>query len=299
VERGRGSALTAAGTSSWTLRWRTAGTGLGGVACVSGVRHPVEAAGGDGRRPHVLLAAGRRGFPRAAAWPSSRAWFVTDRGPELARRGPSGTVVRPSAPWPGRRRSPGRRYVDGRAQRPASGPHRRQPRPGAGHLGDDARRGVGHRRRRGLPAAAFAHEATPDPPRGPSTSTPPAGRRWRVTAAGATAVVSRLGSRPPGDAVHHRPHAPGLRPRSRAPVRAAAPGRPSGSMGRRDLADQACRLSRGVSPYEAAWNAANASSTRVGRTPRRVRPQVRPRPRPKLPGAAPRTARLSPAGRRR
>ena len=80
---GRGSALTAAGTVEMDAAVADGqGRRIGGVACVTGVRHPVLAARAvmdDGR--HVLLAgAGAEAFARTAglAFEPSE-WFVTDR----------------------------------------------------------------------------------------------------------------------------------------------------------------------------------------------------------------------------
>jgi isoaspartyl peptidase/L-asparaginase-like protein (Ntn-hydrolase superfamily) len=93
---GRGSALTATGTVEMDAAVADGrGRRLGGVACVTGVRHPVEAARAvmDAGR-HVLLAGpGAAAFARAAGLAfEPEAWFVTDRRRrELARRGPSGT----------------------------------------------------------------------------------------------------------------------------------------------------------------------------------------------------------------
>src|SRR5438270_870808 len=97
---GRGSALTTAGTVEMDAAvadgW---GRRLGGVACVTAVRHPVEAARAvmdDGR--HVLLAGpGAVAFARAAGLAfEPEAWFVTDRRRrDLALRASPGTCS-----WP-------------------------------------------------------------------------------------------------------------------------------------------------------------------------------------------------------
>ena len=79
----RGSALTWAGTVEMDAAVADGqGRRLGAVACVSGVRHPVEAARAvmdDGR--HVLLAGpGAVAFARAAGLAfEPEEWFVTDR----------------------------------------------------------------------------------------------------------------------------------------------------------------------------------------------------------------------------
>jgi isoaspartyl peptidase/L-asparaginase-like protein (Ntn-hydrolase superfamily) len=80
---GRGSALTAAGTVEMDAAVADGrDRRLGGVACLAGVRHPVEAARAvmdDGR--HVLLAGpGAVAFARAAGLAfEPDGWFVTDR----------------------------------------------------------------------------------------------------------------------------------------------------------------------------------------------------------------------------
>jgi L-asparaginase / beta-aspartyl-peptidase len=99
---GRGSALTAAGTVEMDAAVADGrGRRLGGVACVTGVRHPVQAARAvmdDGR--HVLLAGpGAEAFARAAGLAFEPAeWFITDRRRrDLALRAPTGA---PSAAPP-------------------------------------------------------------------------------------------------------------------------------------------------------------------------------------------------------
>ena len=99
---GRGSALTTAGTVEMDAAVADGrGRRLGGVACVTGVRHPVQAARAvmdDGR--HVLLAGpGAEAVARAAGLAFEPAeWFVTDRRRrDLAVRAPSGA---PSGPPP-------------------------------------------------------------------------------------------------------------------------------------------------------------------------------------------------------
>src|SRR5438132_6282539 len=93
---GRGSALTAAGTVEMDAAVADGpGRRLGGVACVTGVRHPVQAARvvmDDGR--HVLLAGpGAVAFARQAGLAfEPREWFVTDRRRrDLARRARTAT----------------------------------------------------------------------------------------------------------------------------------------------------------------------------------------------------------------
>src|SRR5579884_1719894 len=100
---GRGSALTAAGTVEMDAAVADGRRrGIGAVACVTGVRHPVQAARAvldDGR--HVLLAAsGAEAFARAAGLPfEPDDWFVTERRRrDLARLvepavGPGGSTV--------------------------------------------------------------------------------------------------------------------------------------------------------------------------------------------------------------
>src|SRR5207237_9663969 len=88
---GRGSALTAAGTVEMDAAVADGpGRRLGGVAAVTGVRHPVRAARAvmdDGR--HVLLAGpGAVAFAEEAGLAfEPEEWFVTDRRRrDLARR---------------------------------------------------------------------------------------------------------------------------------------------------------------------------------------------------------------------
>ena len=88
---GRGSALTAAGTVEMDAAVADGRTrGLGAVACVTGIRHPVDAARAvlaDGR--HVLLAGpGAESFARSASLDfEPQSWFITER-----RRQALGTV---------------------------------------------------------------------------------------------------------------------------------------------------------------------------------------------------------------
>ena len=88
---GRGSALTAAGTVEMDAAVADGRTrGLGAVACVTGIRHPVDAARAvlaDGR--HVLLAGpGAESFARSAGLDfEPQSWFITER-----RRQDLGTV---------------------------------------------------------------------------------------------------------------------------------------------------------------------------------------------------------------
>jgi isoaspartyl peptidase/L-asparaginase-like protein (Ntn-hydrolase superfamily) len=80
---GRGSALTSAGAVEMDAAVADGRTGrLGGVACVAGVRHPVEAARlvmDDGR--HVLLSGpGAEAFARSAGLAFEPPdWFITER----------------------------------------------------------------------------------------------------------------------------------------------------------------------------------------------------------------------------
>lgn len=99
---GRGSALTAAGTVEMDAAVADGnGRRLGGVAAMTGLRHPVLAARAvmnDGR--HVLLAgAGAEAFARQAGLAfEPEDWFVTDRRRrDLARRLQAGASGDPSA----------------------------------------------------------------------------------------------------------------------------------------------------------------------------------------------------------
>ena len=155
---GRGAALTAAGTAELDAavadgRFRR----LGAVACVTGVRHPVEAARAvldDGR--HVLLAGpGAEAFARAAGLAFEPGdWFVTDRRRrDLIRHGTVGAVARDVDGHLAAATSTGGRT----AQLP--GRVGDSPIPGAGTWADDATcavsaTGVGEAFLR----AAFAHE---------------------------------------------------------------------------------------------------------------------------------------------
>ena len=162
---GRGSALTAAGTVEMDAAVADGrNRRLGGVACVSGVRHPVEAARAvmdDGR--HVLLAGpGAVAFAQAAGLAfEPEEWFITDRRrQDLARRlataaGGStvGAVARDADAHLAAATSTGGRT----AQLP--GRIGDSPVPGAGTWADDATcavsaTGVGEAFLR----AAFAHE---------------------------------------------------------------------------------------------------------------------------------------------
>ncbi|MDQ1506381.1 MAG: L-asparaginase / beta-aspartyl-peptidase, partial [Actinomycetota bacterium] len=103
---GRGSALTAAGTVEMDAAVADGrGRRLGGVASITGVRHPVQAARAvmdDGR--HVLLAGpGAVAFARAAGLAfEPEDWFVTERRRrELARRPPAATAGRVTGPGGG------------------------------------------------------------------------------------------------------------------------------------------------------------------------------------------------------
>jgi L-asparaginase / beta-aspartyl-peptidase len=153
---GRGSALTSDGTVEMDAAVADGRSGgLGAVACVTGVRHPVEAARAvldDGR--HVLLAgAGAEAFARSAGLRFEEPdWFVTPR-----RRhdlgGTVGAVARDSAGHVAAATSTGGRT----AQLP--GRIGDTPIPGAGTWAQDATcavsaTGIGEAFLR----AAFAHE---------------------------------------------------------------------------------------------------------------------------------------------
>src|SRR5438270_7228200 len=155
---GRGSALTAAGTVELDAAVADGrARRLGAVACVTGVRHPVEAARAvldDGR--HVLLAGpGAEAFARAAGLRfESPGWFVTPRRrQDLARYGTVGAVARDAEGHLAAATSTGGRT----AQLP--GRIGDSPIPGAGTWADDATcavsaTGIGEAFLR----AAFAHE---------------------------------------------------------------------------------------------------------------------------------------------
>jgi len=155
---GRGSALTAAGTVELDAAVADGrARRLGAVACVTGVRHPVEAARAvldDGR--HVLLAGpGAEAFARAAGLRfESPGWFVTPRRrQDLARYGTVGAVARDAEGHLAAATSTGGRT----AQLP--GRVGDSPIPGAGTWADDATcavsaTGIGEAFLR----AAFAHE---------------------------------------------------------------------------------------------------------------------------------------------
>ena len=161
---GRGSALTAAGTVEMDAAVADGqGRRIGGVAGVTGVRHPVLAARAvmeDGR--HVLLAgAGAEAFAREAGLAFEPAgWFITDRRRrDLARRlstaggGTVGAVARDAQGHLAAATSTGGRtgQLPGRVGD--------SPVPGAGTWADDAScavsaTGIGEAFLR----AAFAHE---------------------------------------------------------------------------------------------------------------------------------------------
>jgi beta-aspartyl-peptidase (threonine type) len=166
---GRGSALTAAGAVEMDAAVADGrGRRLGGVAVVTGVRHPVQAARAvmeDGR--HVLLAgAGAAVFARAAGLAfEPEGWFVTDRRrQDLARRAPTAA----GGPAGGSTVGAVARDADGHlAAATSTGGRTGQlpgrvgdsPVPGAGTWADDATcavsaTGVGEAFLR----AAFAHE---------------------------------------------------------------------------------------------------------------------------------------------
>ena len=161
---GRGSALTARGTVEMDAAVADGqGRRIGGVACVTGVRHPVLAARAvmdDGR--HVLLAGpGAEAFARQAGMAFEPAeWFVIERRRrDLARRlaategGTVGAVARDAAGHLAAATSTGGRtgQLPGRVGD--------SPVPGAGTWADDAScalsaTGIGEAFLR----AAFAHE---------------------------------------------------------------------------------------------------------------------------------------------
>jgi isoaspartyl peptidase/L-asparaginase-like protein (Ntn-hydrolase superfamily) len=159
---GRGSALTAAGTVEMDAAVADGqGRRIGGVACVSGVRHPVLAARAvmdDGR--HVLLSGlGAVAFARAAGLAfEPDGWFVIDRRRRaladwLATPGTVGAVARDSDGHLAAATSTGGRngQLPGRIGD--------SPMPGAGTWADDescavSATGIGEAFLR----AAFAHE---------------------------------------------------------------------------------------------------------------------------------------------
>ncbi|HEV8627201.1 MAG TPA: isoaspartyl peptidase/L-asparaginase [Acidimicrobiia bacterium] len=156
---GRGSALTAAGTVEMDAAVADGeGRRIGGVACVTGVRHPVLAARAlmdDGR--HVLLSGpGAEAFARATGLTfEPEEWFITDRRRQALTRwvGTVGAVARDAAGHLAAATSTGGRngQLPGRIGD--------SPVPGAGTWADDAScavsaTGVGEAFLR----AAFAHE---------------------------------------------------------------------------------------------------------------------------------------------
>jgi L-asparaginase / beta-aspartyl-peptidase len=159
---GRGSALTAAGTVEMDAAVADGrGRRIGGVTCVSGVRHPVLAARAvmdDGR--HVLLAGpGAVAFAREAGLAfEPEEWFITDRRRRAldqwaATGGTVGAVARDAAGHLAAATSTGGRngQLPGRIGD--------SPVPGAGTWADDdscavSATGVGEAFLR----AAFAHE---------------------------------------------------------------------------------------------------------------------------------------------
>lgn len=157
---GRGSALTSAGTVEMDAAVADGRSRLlAGVACVTGVRHPVEAARAvleDGR--HVLLAGpGAEDVARAAGLRFESAdWFVTERRRQALEEfavGTVGAVARDSGGHLAAATSTGGRT----GQRP--GRIGDSPIPGAGTWADDATcavsaTGIGEAFLR----AAFAHE---------------------------------------------------------------------------------------------------------------------------------------------
>jgi len=159
---GRGSALTSAGTVEMDAAVADGrDRRIGGVACVTGVRHPVLAAQAvmdDGR--HVLLSGpGAEAFVREAALAFERPeWFITDRRRRalenlLETGGTVGAVARDAAGHLAAATSTGGRngQLPGRIGD--------SPVPGAGTWADDAgcavsATGIGEAFLR----AAFAHE---------------------------------------------------------------------------------------------------------------------------------------------
>lgn len=159
---GRGSALTLAGTVEMDAAVADGQSRrLAGVACVTGVRHPVQAARSvldDGR--HVLLAGGgAEDFARAAGLAfESPEWFITDRRRRaldqgMAGAGTVGAVARDTLGHLAAATSTGGRngQLPGRIGD--------SPVPGAGTWADDATcavsaTGIGEAFLR----AAFAHE---------------------------------------------------------------------------------------------------------------------------------------------
>jgi len=170
---GRGSALTSAGTVEMDAAVADGrGRRLGGVAAVTGVRHPVQAARAvmdDGR--HVLLAGpGAVAFARAAGLVfEPEEWFITDRRRrDLARRAPAAAGGAIAGPAGGSTVGAVARDVGGHLASATSTGGRNgklpgrvgdSPVPGAGTWADDATcavsaTGVGEAFLR----AAFAHE---------------------------------------------------------------------------------------------------------------------------------------------
>jgi len=158
---GRGSALTAAGTVEMDAALADGQTRrIAGVACVTGVRHPIHAARAvleDGR--HVLLSGpGAIAFAREAGLAfEPPEWFIIDRRREALEQwlstGTVGAVARDAAGHLAAATSTGGRtgQLPGRIGD--------SPVPGAGTWADDARcavsaTGVGEAFLR----AAFAHE---------------------------------------------------------------------------------------------------------------------------------------------
>ena len=170
---GRGSALTAAGTVEMDAAVADGlNRRLAGVACVAGVRHPVQAARAvmeDGR--HVLLAGpGAMAFARAAGLAfEPEEWFVTERRRlDLVRRSRRSGPRPAAGPAGGSTVGAVARDADGHlAAATSTGGRTGQlpgrvgdsPVPGAGTWADDATcavsaTGVGEAFLR----AAFAHE---------------------------------------------------------------------------------------------------------------------------------------------
>jgi len=152
---GRGSALTSAGTVEMDASVADGhGRRLGGVACVTGIRHPIQAARAvmdDGR--HVLLAGpGAEAFARSAGLAfESPDWFITEH--RRAQLGTVGAVARDGNGHLAAATSTGGRtgQLPGRIGD--------SPVPGAGTWADDATcavsaTGIGEAFLR----AAFAHE---------------------------------------------------------------------------------------------------------------------------------------------
>ena len=232
---GRGSALTAAGTVEMDAAVADGqGRRIGGVACVTGVRHPMLAARAvmdDGR--HVLLSGpGAEAFAREAGLAFEPAdWFITDAAAgrwidvERRRRGTVGAVARDAAGHLAAATSTGGRngQLPGRIGD--------SPIPGAGTWADDAScavsaTGIGEAFLR----AAFAHEVDArlrlegvdlDTACQEALAAVDGGRRGRW-------LHRRRPGGPARPALHDGPDAPGLGRSGRAAV-GGLPARPAGA----------------------------------------------------------------------